>query len=49
MFFNSDRPGMFNMTARAKFDAWAALKGTSSDDAKAKYVAKAIELGACAL
>lgn len=33
------RPGMMDFRARAKFDAWAKLKGTSADDAKAKYVA----------
>ncbi|RHY16015.1 hypothetical protein DYB32_010688, partial [Aphanomyces invadans] len=33
-----DRPGIFNMTARAKYDAWAAKKGLSQDDAKAAYV-----------
>jgi len=34
------RPGMFEMVARAKYDAWAGLKGLSSADAEAKYVAK---------
>ncbi|RHY82030.1 hypothetical protein DYB31_007497 [Aphanomyces astaci] len=33
-----DRPGIFNLTARYKFDAWAAKKGLSQDDAKAAYV-----------
>lgn len=33
------RPGAFNFKERAKYDAWAAKKGTSSEDAKAKYVA----------
>ena len=32
------RPGMFDMVGRAKFDAWAKFKGTSSDDAKQQYV-----------
>ena len=32
------RPGAFNMVARAKFDAWAALKGTSAEDARQRYV-----------
>ena len=31
------RPGAFKLKDRAKFDAWAALKGTSSDDAKGQY------------
>ena len=33
------RPGAFKLTDRAKFDAWASVKGLSSVDAKAKYVA----------
>jgi len=33
------RPGMFDVKGRAKFDSWAKIKGTSADDAKAKYVA----------
>lgn len=33
------RPGMMNMVARAKFDAWAALSGTDQDDAKQQYIA----------
>jgi diazepam-binding inhibitor (GABA receptor modulator, acyl-CoA-binding protein) len=33
------RPGMLDMVGRAKFDAWAALKGTSADDAMKDYVA----------
>ncbi len=32
------RPGRFDLVARAKFDAWAALSGTSADAAKEKYV-----------
>jgi len=32
------RPSAFNMVARAKFDAWAALKGTSATDARQRYV-----------
>lgn len=33
-----DRPGAFNFVARAKFDAWAALKGTAKDEAMRLYV-----------
>lgn len=33
------RPGAFSIKERAKYDAWAAVKGTSKDDAQAKYVA----------
>jgi len=32
------RPGFTDMIGRAKFDAWAACKGTSSNDAMQKYV-----------
>ena len=33
------RPGMMDFKGRAKFDSWTALKGTSVDGAKTKYVA----------
>ena len=33
-----DRPGMMEFVKRAKYDAWAKRKGTSSDDARAGYV-----------
>jgi acyl-CoA-binding protein len=32
------RPGFGDMVGRAKFDAWAALKGKSKDDAMQEYV-----------
>ena len=32
------RPGFTDMVGRAKYDAWAAVKGTSSDDAMQQYV-----------
>lgn len=32
------RPGMFNMVARAKYDAWAKRKGMSKADAQQAYV-----------
>jgi acyl-CoA-binding protein len=32
------KPGFGDMVGRAKWDAWNALKGTSSDDAKQQYV-----------
>ena len=34
------RPGMLDMVGRAKYDAWAKLKGTSQDDARQQYVDK---------
>ena len=33
-----ERPGFTDMVARAKYDAWAALQGTSQDDAMQQYV-----------
>lgn len=38
------RPGMLDVVGRAKYDAWAKLKGTTSDAAQASYVAKVQEL-----
>ncbi|MDC8757227.1 acyl-CoA-binding protein [Janthinobacterium fluminis] len=35
---SGDRPGFTDMVGRAKFDAWAALAGTSNDDAKQQYI-----------
>ena len=32
------RPGFTNMVGRAKYDAWAAVKGVSSDDAMQQYI-----------
>lgn len=32
------RPGFTDMVGRAKYDAWAELKGTSSDDAMHGYI-----------
>ena len=42
---NTDRPGMFDMKGKAKWDAWKAKEGMSQDDAKAAYVAKVQEKG----
>lgn len=33
------RPGAFSLKERAKYDAWAALKGKSAEQARADYVA----------
>jgi acyl-CoA-binding protein len=33
-----DRPGMMDFVGRAKFDAWAALKGKSQDEAQQSYI-----------
>jgi acyl-CoA-binding protein len=35
---NSDPPGMFDFVAKAKYDAWTKLKGTSADDAMHQYI-----------
>lgn len=34
------RPGMMDMVGRAKYDAWAKISGTSSDDAMQAYIDK---------
>jgi acyl-CoA-binding protein len=34
------RPGMLDMVGRAKYDAWAKLKGMKADDAMKKYLDK---------
>ena len=33
------RPGFSDMIGRAKYDAWAALKGTGGEDAMQRYIA----------
>lgn len=38
------RPGFTNPVGRAKYDAWAALEGSSPDDARAQYIAMVDEL-----
>lgn len=32
------KPGFADMVGRAKWEAWAAVKGTSSDDAMQQYI-----------
>lgn len=32
------RPGFTDMVGRAKYDAWAAVKGTDSEDAMQQYI-----------
>ena len=39
------KPGFGDMVARAKWDAWAKLKGTKQDDAKQQYIDLISELG----
>jgi len=38
-----DRPGMFDIVGRAKFDAWAELQGMSCDEAKRTFIGKVSE------
>ena len=33
-----ERPGFTDMVGRAKYDAWAGLKGTSKEEAMQKYI-----------
>lgn len=33
-----ERPGMTDFVARAKYDAWANLKGTSQEEAQQQYI-----------
>ena len=33
-----DKPGFTDIAGKYKYEAWAALAGTSADDAKARYV-----------
>ena len=35
---SGDRPGMIDFVKRAKYDAWAEMTGTSSEDAMQMYV-----------
>lgn len=35
---NTDRPGMFDLKGKAKWDNWNALKGKSKEEAEAKYI-----------
>ena len=39
------KPGFSDMVARAKWDAWTRLKGTSTDDAMQQYIDLITELG----
>ncbi len=35
---SGERPGGFDFVARAKFDAWSELNGTSAEDAMQQYI-----------
>ncbi|KIM40018.1 hypothetical protein M413DRAFT_446907 [Hebeloma cylindrosporum] len=38
------RPGMLDFSGKAKWDAWASVKGVSKEEAWEKYVAKLLEI-----
>ncbi|KAF9974341.1 Acyl-CoA-binding domain-containing protein 1 [Actinomortierella ambigua] len=40
------RPGVFDLKGKAKWDAWAAKKGISQEDAEAQYIALVEKLAA---
>jgi len=35
---DTPKPGMFDFVAKAKYDAWSALKGKSAGDAMTQYI-----------
>ncbi|KAL9450905.1 hypothetical protein AB3S75_012615 [Citrus x aurantiifolia] len=41
---NTNRPGMFNMRDRAKWDAWKAVEGKSKEEAMSDYITKVKQL-----
>ncbi|XP_003386304.1 PREDICTED: acyl-CoA-binding protein-like [Amphimedon queenslandica] len=41
---NTDRPGMFDLKGKYKWDAWNSLKGTGKEEAEKKYVDLVTEL-----
>lgn len=43
---SGDKPGFFDFVARAKYEAWEALQGTSAEVAMQRYIDKVRALGA---
>ncbi|XP_022754804.1 acyl-CoA-binding protein-like [Durio zibethinus] len=41
---NTNRPGIFNPTERAKWDAWKAVEGKAKEKAITEYIKKVKEL-----
>jgi len=37
---NTDKPGMFDMKGKAKWEAWNGKKGVSKEEAETQYIAK---------
>ena len=35
---NTERPGMFSFSAKAQWDAWNALKGSSKEEAQFEFI-----------
>lgn len=45
---DTPKPGFSDPVARAKWDAWNAVKGTNGDDAKKQYITLISSLGGAA-
>jgi diazepam-binding inhibitor (GABA receptor modulating acyl-CoA-binding protein) len=43
---NTERPGMFDLKGKAKWDSWKSFDGVSTDEAKQRYIALYEELSA---
>ncbi|KZP31799.1 acyl-CoA-binding protein [Athelia psychrophila] len=41
---NTERPGMMDFVGKKKWDAWNSVKGTTKEDAWAKYVEELLKL-----
>ncbi|XP_063421139.1 acyl-CoA-binding protein-like [Mytilus trossulus] len=41
---NTARPGMLDLTGKAKWDAWEKQKGKSKEDAEKEYISKVSEM-----
>ncbi|KAM4569047.1 peroxisomal carnitine O-octanoyltransferase isoform X2 [Fundulus heteroclitus] len=41
---NTDRPGLLDLTGKAKWDAWESRKGMSKDEAMSTYITHAKEI-----
>lgn len=37
---NGDKPGVFDLVAKKKYEAWSALKGTGAETAMENYIAE---------
>ncbi|VDL69544.1 unnamed protein product [Nippostrongylus brasiliensis] len=41
---NTERPGIFSIIERKKWDAWKELEGTSQEEAKQRYIKVLLEM-----